>query len=79
MKETVDLQWKRPESLKFPKIWLTFKAKDIDSDELVEYCIQDLPESRFQDAMDFMLTIFCKDEPVSEAYGMCKEFIRTTI
>lgn len=63
------LTWRRPETSEFPKIWSTFKAKDIDSDELVEYRIQDLPESRFEDALDFLVEILSKSEPLCEAYG----------
>lgn len=61
--------WERPESMKIPKMWYKFDARDIDTDELVEYCIQDLPESKFQDGIDFMAQHFCKDEPISEALG----------
>lgn len=67
--EALSLAWKRPDSVEFPKIWRTFKAKDIGSDELVDYYVQDLPESRFEDALDFMVPILSKQEPLCEAYG----------
>lgn len=69
MRKIIESEWKRSESLEFPKIWHTFKAKDIDSDNLVEYRIQDLPESRFDEAIKMMSTAFCKDEPLCEAYS----------
>lgn len=65
----VCLKWKRPETSEYPKTWLTFQAKDIDSNELVEYRIQDLPESRYEEAVQFMAANFCKDEPLSQAFG----------
>lgn len=73
MSEYLDLLWKRPSSVEFPKIWCTFKVKDLESDVFVEYQIQDLPETRFDDAVDFMIQIFCSDEPLTEAYG---KFVR---
>lgn len=68
--KTLSLVWKRPESSEFPRVWRTFKAKDIDSDAVVEYHVQDLSKSRFDDALDFMVSIFSKSEPLCEAYGM---------
>lgn len=56
--------WKRPNTLKFPKIWHTFKAKDTESDELVNYYIQDLPKNRYEDAMSHMIECFLKEEPM---------------
>lgn len=71
MSGELDLIWKRPNSKEFPKIWRTFKVKELNSDEFVEYKIQDLPESRFDEAVDFMVEIFCSDEPLSESHGNC--------
>lgn len=68
------LKWKRTDTFEYPKVWHTFKAKDIDSDNLVEYRIQDLPESRFQEGIDFMAENFCKYEPLNEALGEFKPF-----
>lgn len=65
----MELLWSRSESVKYPKLWCTFKASDINSDELVEYRIQDLPESRFDDGIYFMAEHFCKDEPICVALG----------
>lgn len=70
MSEPIELKWKRPAS-EYPKIWFTFEAKDIDSNDLVRYHIQDLPESRFDNALEIMAATFCRDEPVCEAFGWC--------
>lgn len=64
-----EFSWERPESTEFPKIWCKFQAHNADTDEPVEYRIQDLPESRFDDGVDFMAQHFCKDEPISKALG----------
>lgn len=37
------LSWKRPDNVPFPQVWLKFQAKDINSDDLVNYRVQDLP------------------------------------
>lgn len=64
-----DFRWKRPESSEYPKIWQTFKAKDINSDEMVEYQIKDLPESRYDEAIEMIVKYSCRDEPLCEAFG----------
>lgn len=69
MRKITESEWKRPESSEYPKIWHTFKARDVDSDNLVEYRIQDLPETNFDQALQMMSNAFCKDEPICEAYG----------
>lgn len=65
--DLLKLKWSRPETSEFPKIWKTFFAPDVDSSELVEYRIQDLPESRFEDAIQHMVSNYLKDEPMTFA------------
>lgn len=69
MVQLVELKWKRPAVTEYPKIWRTFTAKNAQTSELVEYRIQDLPEERFEDAIEFMAQIFCRLEPLCEGYG----------
>lgn len=70
MGDTVELlTWKRPQCTEFPKVWFKFMARDTGTDELVEYRIQDLPECKFDDGIEFMVQHFCKDEPVCAALG----------
>jgi hypothetical protein len=57
---------KRPEGL-YPQIYHTFKAKDKKSDELVEYCIQDLTENKFNVAIEFMVKYQLKEETFHKA------------
>lgn len=70
MKTNFEFKWKRPTSSDYPKIWHTFKAKDLNSDELVEYRIEDLHESKVQEAIDFTIKNYCAKEPLWQAYGM---------
>jgi len=44
------------------KIYSTFKAKDKDSDEIIEYSIQDIPEDKFEEAINLYFEHFIKDE-----------------
>lgn len=53
---------KRPENLAFPQVWYTFKAKDKNSDNIVEYRVQDLPEDYYEQTVDFMVKYFLPDE-----------------
>lgn len=70
--ERIVLEWKRPQTLEYPKVWHTFRARDLNSDELVEYCIQDLPESRLADVLDHMCKNYVQDEPIGQSLGKIK-------
>ncbi|XP_052869714.1 uncharacterized protein LOC128275297 [Anopheles cruzii] len=65
--------WKRPESVPYPSVWLTFQAKDTDNDRLVTYRVQDLPEDRFEDAIAHMTEHFAYDEPTCRAKNIVEE------
>lgn len=63
------LTWERPETAEYPKIWYTFKARDLNSDDLVEYRIQDLPLERVGDLYEHLNATFIPDEPATQAFG----------
>ncbi|KAG4073891.1 hypothetical protein HA402_014096 [Bradysia odoriphaga] len=58
--------WIRPSHIPYPNIWLRFQAKDLDSDNLVEYIVEDLSEDRFDDAINFMTTKFLANAPMAK-------------
>lgn len=66
----MSLSFKRPENLSFPQIYYKFKAKDRDSDEIVEYYVQDLPESDFDRAIELIVTDFIPDETLCTAQNV---------
>jgi GNAT superfamily N-acetyltransferase len=55
-------QFKRPEDLEVPQIYYTFKAKDKNGDQLIEYRVQDLPQEHFEETVKFMVKYFLPDE-----------------
>lgn len=65
----IHMKWKRPESLEYPKVWHRFMARDVDSDQMVEYRIEDLVESRAEEAYKHMRDFYFVDEPISQALG----------
>lgn len=60
----MSFNWTRPTCIPYPSVWLRFKAKDVGTDEIVEYCIEDLPENRFAEAIEFMANGFLSDAPM---------------
>lgn len=62
--------FQRPENLSFPQVYYTFKAKDCDSDEIVNYIVQDLPEDRADEAVELMVKHFLPDETLCTANGL---------
>lgn len=67
--EDLTFIWKRPSTIEHPKVWHTFKARDLDSDEFVEYRIQDLPLDRIDYAFEHMAANYNQDEPIAQALG----------
>lgn len=65
----IQLKWTRPNAVEYPKVWRTFQARDLDSDKLVEYRVQDLPESHFEIAIEHMVEHFMRDEPTMAILG----------
>lgn len=63
------MTWKRPEHIPYPSVWHTFQAKDTESDQVVTYRVQDLPEERFEEAIAHMMEYFVYDEPTCRAKG----------
>lgn len=43
----------------------TFKAKDINTNKMVNYCITSIPQSRFQEAAEFMVKYYDEDDPTN--------------
>lgn len=58
--------WSRPSHLLYPNVWLQFKAKDVDTNDLVDYTVQDLPDDRFAEAINIMATGFLADAPMAK-------------
>lgn len=65
----LSLQWKRPTSVECPRVWATFQAKDVNSNDMVEYRIQDLPESMFEKAVQHMIDNYLHGEPITSFFG----------
>lgn len=63
------LAWSRPVTVAFPQIWRIFSARDLSTDDMVEYRIQDLPVERIEDAIHFMLNNYLKADPIIQALG----------
>lgn len=68
---TLKLSWTRPAHLPYPMTWSTFQAKDIDSDELVDYDIRDLTMDRFDEAFHSLTTDYLQNEPMNMALRKC--------
>lgn len=61
---------RRPPNLPYPNEWLSFQAMNDDGDTLVQYRIQDLPPSRFEDAVKHMTRFFLNDEPLCNSRNL---------
>lgn len=73
--ELPSLSWTRPTSVDHPKVWHTFMARDTDSDNLVEYRIQDLPQERANDVYQHMLANYILDEPAGQVLGSAGDLL----
>ncbi|KAL9693706.1 hypothetical protein quinque_012991 [Culex quinquefasciatus] len=57
--------WSRPDQPPIPTIYHTFRAKDVDSDQLVTYRVQDFTEDRHADVIQHYKENFVDDEPLA--------------
>lgn len=65
----IEMKWKRPKTIEYPKVWSRFKARDFNSDKLVEYRIEDLTDDRAEEAYQHMRDNYLAGEPVTVALG----------
>lgn len=61
------LSWTRPADIPYPMTWTTFKAKDVDTDDLVDYEIRDLTMDRFDESFDILTNDYLRNEPMNMA------------
>ena len=66
---SIELKWLRPSSVAFPSFWHRFQARDSVTDNLVEYRVQDLPEDRYEEAIQFMTENYMPNEPLCKSRG----------
>lgn len=62
-----------PEKSFIPQIHHMFKAKDLNSDNIIKYRVQDLPEEYYEQTVDFMVKYFLPDEPISASLNLCNK------
>lgn len=68
----------KPETVSIPSVHYNFLAKDKNSDEIVEYRVQDLSEKYYELAVEFMAKYFLPDETLcsSKNVSMIPEPVR---
>lgn len=55
--------WQRPRELRFPVQYHKFVTRDQDTNNLVEYRVEDIPDGRYEEACRFMVKHFVPYEP----------------
>lgn len=58
------------DKIPYPNVWLEFTAKESkNSDRIIKYWIQDLPEDRFDEAIEHIAEYFLPYAPISKFFG----------
>lgn len=52
----------RPQSLNYPHVYHTFQARDLHSNKLVEYRVEDFPRHRYEEGIQYMIQNFFEHE-----------------
>lgn len=52
----------RPHLINYPTIYHTFKARDLHSNKLIEFRVQDFPRDRFDEGIQYMVQNFFEHE-----------------
>lgn len=60
-------KFERPENLIAPQTYYSFKARDINSDELVDYHVQDLTEQHYEKAVELIQKYLTPEETFQKA------------
>ncbi|XP_077299189.1 uncharacterized protein LOC143920257 isoform X2 [Arctopsyche grandis] len=66
------INWRRPESVSHPQVWLRFERTTKDG-KLLKFKVQDVTDDRHDDVLDFMLKYYMKEEPWSSNAGVSKD------
>ncbi|XP_070498762.1 uncharacterized protein [Chironomus tepperi] len=64
------MNFQRPNNLEFPKTYYTFKSKSKDSDEIIEYRVQDLPDDRFEEVLEMIKVDYLPEESLCAGKGI---------
>lgn len=64
--------WKRAADVPHPQTWLTFEAKDLKGDELVDYRVQDLTEDRYDQVFELQMKEYEEYLPPGKTVGKFK-------
>lgn len=62
-------KWTKSPAIPYPNVWHRFKAKGLDGEELIDYSIRDIPEDRFEEAIDHLMNNYVHDEPMCASRG----------
>jgi hypothetical protein len=57
----------RPQSINYPCVYHTFQARDLNSNELVEYRVEDFPRHRYEEGIQYMIQNFFEHEVMGKA------------
>ncbi|XP_058115977.1 uncharacterized protein LOC131284423 [Anopheles ziemanni] len=65
--------WKRPDTVPFPTVWHRFSGRTPDTNDLVNYVVQDIPENRFDDCIEHMCSYLLRDEPTCRCFALADD------
>jgi hypothetical protein len=60
-------KFSRPTNCLYPQVYHIFKAKNKTGNKVIEYRIQDLPEDKFENALELLVTDFATEETLCVA------------
>lgn len=61
--------WKHSKTVEYPKVWHTSMARDLDSNDLVEYRIEDIAQSNANNVLNHLQANYIPDETWIQAIG----------
>lgn len=71
IKERGGYSWKRPDDVRFPKVWYTFEAQNtVNPKEKVEFIVKDIPKDRYEEVVELLSQHAFSDDPVYAALSM---------
>lgn len=56
-----------PRSINYPRVYHSFKARDLHSEKIIEYRVQDFPRDRYDEGVQYMVQNFFEHEVMGKS------------
>lgn len=67
------MNFHRPENIPYPRVWHRFEAKDLESEKIVNYCVQDLTPEYYESVIELYKANYIPYEIVFKSLNISED------